>query len=211
MSLRSRERLTTTQTNELDGCARMTKLMAEELERRKQERARYDALYDEYVRQRSRLNASRAFANTKCANACVNGGGVIRYGCDPACTNIRYLNPDLIEPRAPVWGSLGNFVCSSCRQSVNIDANAGDDLAIAEKAVNQQMQCTSELRDAYDRAGASDKPAQPIKSGKSANSTTSVSMMVLIFIVIIALVLVGAIAFVAYIILSDDDEDGDAL
>ena len=219
-----RENLTTEQVSELDGCTRMTQLMSEELERRKKERAQYDALYAEYVRQRKVLNAVRAIAASKCAGQCA-GGGAIRYGCDPICTNIQLLNPDLIEPTPPNWGSLGNFVCSSCRQSVTIDASAGDDITVAENAVNQQMQCTSELREAYDRVsdtgtGTSSSSSSSTSSPDTGSSSSSsedkekhntTTTIIIVFVLIIAFVLLIAGAIVTYFILTDDDNEDDAV
>jgi hypothetical protein len=201
---------TTTTSSAIDECTRMTAALKVELEKRKIEKADYDAREAEYQRRKGLLSAARALYSNKCSGNCAQGG-VARFGCDPMCTNMSVMNPELVEPTAPVWGSLGNFVCTVCNQAVDIDATAGGDLTIAENAIAQQMQCVSSLATGAAAEAAEDAEDDQMTeagdpSSETADAASSSSSSMVIVIIIIIVIIAALIAAITLVFIYGDDE-----
>lgn len=168
-------------------CKQMTTLLQTALKEREAQQTKYNALVAEYKRQKGIYDASRAVYLTKCRGDC-QSGGVQRYGCDPMCRNWTALNIEPAMPVAPVFPSLGQFICSVCSQSVDMSAlNAGDDLSVARNAISQQMTCTASIENEMQKqtqtqSGAgtpttstpSDPPVTPsIPKGETSDAPTT--------------------------------------
>ena len=135
-------------------CKKMTNLLRQTIAKREATQKTYDDLMQEYLRKKGNYDAAAAQYGQRCIDNC-RGGGVQRYVCDPMCSNIG-LNVAPGKPEAPIYPDLGEFVCSICSQSVDISGSAGRDFVLEEKAINQQMTCTTNLENQINAQAAKD-------------------------------------------------------
>jgi len=152
-------------------CKKMTARLSEIISSRELQQRQFDERMSEYQRKKGIHNMAQIEYNRHCSDGC-QFGGVQTKGCHPMCTNWIYLNPEPIQPPAPVYPDLGAFACTICSQNVDVSALASHDVNIARKALEQQMSCVTNLN-AKAEINKNTQPASTPTSKPTSKPTTS--------------------------------------